>query len=321
MMDRYYYGPDGLPPMSTVQMAWDAVKVAAPTEFQSLIPPTLKASSIFLGNVDMEGTPAYRGEKRLAKDEINDYMSGGIPTHNLSIATGKLLDTIGAPDVFTSPAKIQGAADSYIAQNPLSWIVGSIAGYPRETQHTMIGKAAKYAFNRKFLGVTNPGWVEYEDGTANQKEAGSETYYNYREKIVAPLHRFDTGVTNANQFMSEMEALADSAEPMEQTKMIKFAKGEIRAKALLNEWEKIYKPEEIWANIPYNNFWRGLKLTASPKHKARRFFDEYLETENKDWRDRYIAYGYKHGLFSNRWFKREFGKLSDEYVKLNRSKK
>ena len=315
-LDKYYYGEDGMPPMDTVRMAWDALAVSSPVEFKNLIPPIFKIYDVFAGNVDASGNKVYKGPMREHKDEINDYRTGGIPTTSLAIATGQVLDALGAPSEVTSPARIQGGVDYFIAANPMTWLVGSWlwshGGYPRETQNTMIAKASKTAGLRKFLTQTNPSWVEYEDGTASQREAGSEVYYKYDTKIVDPLYKFHKGDTNANQFREEVLELIEDAQPEEKLKMSGLIKQEIGARALIDIWKEDFSLQEIHWNIPSVAWWTKLRNINDYKYRARRFYDEYSEVENTDWGERFLALAKKRGLFSNKWFKQEFAELDNQ---------
>ncbi len=315
-LDRFYYGEDGMPPMDVVQMAWDALAVSSPVEFSNMIPPTLKVLDVFTGNVDMNGNKVYRGPVREHKDEINDYRTGGIPTTSLAIATGQVLDALGAPSAMTSPARIQAAADYFIAANPMTWLVGSFlwehGGYPRETQNTMIQKASKQAGLRKFLTQTNPSWVEHESGTAAQKEAGSEVYYKYDKKIVDPLFKFHRGDINSNQFMDQVMDLIEDSKPEEQLKMKGLIKQEIGARALLEMWKEDHGLQAIHWNIPPLDWWTKLRNINDYEYRAKRFYEEYREVENTDWGERFLALAKKRGLFANKWFKQAFAELDKQ---------
>lgn len=320
-LDRFYYGPDEMPPMDNVRMAWDALAVSSPVEFKNLIPPAFKIYDVFANNVDASGNEVYRGAVREHKDEINDYRTGGIPTTSLAIATGQVLDALGAPSEVTSPARIQSSVDYVIAANPMTWLVGSWlwehGGYPREVQNTMIAKASKTAGLRKFLTQTNPSWVEYESGIVAQREAGSEVYYKYDTKIVDPLYKFHKGDINSNQFREEVLDLIEDAKHEEKIKMAGLVRQEISARALIDIWKEDFSLQEIHWNIPSIDWWTRLRNINDYKYRAKRFYSEYSEVENTDWGERFLALARRRGLFSNKWFKQEFAELNNQERKNN----
>ena len=91
-LDLLYYGEKGLPPKETVELFYDALKVATPVELQNNIPPIGKVLLAYTGNVDFSGRKIYKGPAVQDRDEINTELMGGNRTHNASIATGRLLE-------------------------------------------------------------------------------------------------------------------------------------------------------------------------------------------------------------------------------------
>ena len=308
-MDRFYYGEKGMPPQSYFASLFDAVKVSMPVELQQSIPPALKVFQAYTGNTDMEGNKVYKGAKVEAYDEVNDERSHGVPTHNYSIALGKLTGT--------SPARLQKAVDSLIAENPLSWFVGTWVGYPKETQTSMLTDAIKFTGIRKFVGTTNKKWREYQSGDLSQKKAGSNVLHEYWDQIAGPLAKFHARQISVNDFKTQVRGIIEDAKPVYKMKAADLLRKEIKSRAYMDRLLKRFPLGEVYENMQIPAFWYILSSTQDPEYRAQYFFDRLVDLDSKDWQERLVSMAKVKGLFEDRFFAKEYRKLKNSWREYN----
>jgi len=300
-LDLYYYGPDGLPPISTVQAFIDAVKVATPVELQNNIPPIGKALLAYTGNVDFQGRNIYKGPEVEARDEINTELMSGTPTHNLSVTTGKLLGL--------SPARMQGIVDTYVARNPLTWFAGSFVATPPEASVSAITEIIKTAGIRGMIGSTNKKWAEYESGLIGIKAAGSSIFAEYHSKMLKPLAQFYNRDIGRKDFINQIRSLVKDAKPSIKIKMIDMAQREVKAKALMDKLLKKYPADIVYDYMQPYAFWLNLSRVNSPEYKAQMLYDRWSEIDDTFWAKEFKKMAAYRGLFNDRFFAAEYRKL------------
>ncbi len=300
-MDYMYYGREGLPPIDTVEAFIDGVATATPVELRSLIPPSLKVLMAYTGNTDMSGRPVYRGQKVEDTEEINTELMGGTPTHNASIMIGNLLDM--------SPARLQAAADSYIAQNPLAWFVGSSLELPPEASTSAMTQMVKSVGIRKMIGTTNKNWHEFESGLKSQKKAGSLMYHEYSQKMLRPLSRFNNREINNRQFINEVRELMKDSKPHVLLKMLQIAKSEVKAKALMDNLLKKYDADEVYDYMQPYSFWHNTMKINDPSYRANHVYERYSDIDDPYWQKQFLRMVGFRGLFQDRFFAAEFRNL------------
>ena len=302
-LDAYYYGKEGLPPMSTFSLFWDALKVASPVELQNNIPPAGKVLLAWTGDkgVDVSGRDVYKGPMVESREEVNTELHGGKKTHQSAIAMGDLTGL--------SPVRWEKSYDSYVARNPLSWIAGSFVETPTEASQSTISEAVKLPGIRSFTGTTDKRWAEYEAGILARKQAGSTMYHEYHAKVLAPLSKLYNRDIGPKEFISQIKALSKDAKPNIKIKMIDMAQKEIKAKAFMDKLLKQFPADLVYDNMQNFAFWAILRLIDEPVERADRYYDRLYEIDDPYWSRQFKKMAATRGLFSDRFFAAEVRKL------------
>jgi hypothetical protein len=302
-MDMYYYGKKGLPSQSTFSLFWDGIKVASPVELQNNIPPAAKAFAAWVGDkgMDVSGRDVYKGPVVEWREEVNTEKMGGKKTHQSAIALGELTGL--------SPARLEKTYDSFVARNPMSWIAGSFVETPTYASQSTMSEVLKIPGIRTFTGRTDKRHEEYESGKIAQKQAGSNLYHEYHNKVLPSLSRLYQRDISSKTFMKEIRELAKDAEPRIALKMIDMGIREIKAKAFMDTLLRKHDADEVYGHMQNFAFWAQLRLLQDPVYRARRYYDRLWEIESRYWTDNFKKMGATRGLFQDKWFAAEYTKL------------
>ena len=305
-MDKHYYGTDGMPPLDYLTMVYDAIKVSTPAELRSIIPPAANALGALGYNTDLTGRPVYKGPEVELKDEINTKLTGGRETHGAFIRLGEL--TGG------SPARMQEAAGSYFAANPLSYFVGVPFEVPTETQKSAVDNMLKFAGSRRFMGATRPGWRDWKAGEKFAKQAGSIERKNLTSQVEGAILRFHANeITPRQMYLEITSATQDDKES--QLKAIALGKREIKSRTYLNKLIKAHGEAEVYDNIPTHIWWAMLRNNPRGQQQAEMYYNEWIQLE-PFWQkelQRLAAYG---GYFKDPFFIQALKKLKRKGDKL-----
>ena len=308
-MDKYLYGEEGLPPISFMKRNYEALRTSTPLELRSMIPPVANAITQVTMNTTVDsGRKVYKGPARRLEDEINTKMTGGKETHGLAMLVG---DLTGA-----SPARTQAAFSSYIADNPLGFFVSKSFDMAPQQQQSILNDVLKFAFSRKFMGTTRPGWAHHERGQKYQEEAGSSEYRELDSLIEYSILRYHDNQINFNQLRKEISDATKNSSIEFQVKATKDLKKEIRSRELFRGWTKRYGREEVYKNLGGSMaFWLELRRIPTAEHKADFYYQEWLQTED-DWKDKFKQYAATRGLFSDPFVTKHLKKLQRKGEKL-----
>ena len=304
-LDLYYYGKDGLPPGDTFQLWYDALKVASPVELQNNIPPVIKMMLAWTANSDASGRDVYKGPTVQARDEINTELYGGKPTQGGAIALGNITGL--------SPAKLEQSYNSYVAQNPISWVVGSFIDTPQYASQSAMSEILKTPGLRTITGRTNKKWAEYEAGLIAQKVAGSSVYHSYHKKILPYLSRFYKRDIGRKEFANSIKGLIKDAKPADKIKMEAMMSREIKSHAFLDALLKKF-PGDAGNEIVYDNiqnyaFWTELNKINDPEVRAEYYYDRMWEIDDPFWQKQFGKMAAVRGLFQDRFFAAAYRKL------------
>ena len=295
-LDAYYYGKDNLPPMSSISMIWDALKVASPVEIQNNFPPIAKALLAWIGDqgADISLRPVYKGPKVLMRDEVNTEKTGGKKTHESAVALGQLTGL--------SPARLEKTYDSYVARNPLAWFAGSWLDTPTHAQQSTVKETLKLPIIRSFTGLSDKRWAEYESGDLAQKQAGSNMYNEYHTEMLAPLSKLYDREINNKQFLDQVKAIASFAKPNIKIKMLNEAQKEVKAKVFMDKLLVKHSANEVYDHMQTYAFWNILRIIQDPDVRAERYFDRWSEIEDPYWSKQFKKMAAVRGLYQDRFF-------------------
>ena len=221
----------------------------------------------------------YRGPDVELRDEINTRMTGGKVTSQLAITSSQMLGL--------SPARTQAMADSYLARNPISWLIGETFESETTMQQSVLEQLSKTAGSRQFIGQTRPGWAAMERGQAAIERGGSVRNAAIYQKIDEAILMYRAGDMSESAYKQHINRVAKETDVLKfKADIIALGYGEINAKRkVYDRLISKHGANVIYSELPPARFWGVVNRIASPADKAEHLYTEYLNTDKKFRRD------------------------------------